>query len=75
MTEHKYQFESLQIHGSHQVDPTGSCAVPIYQTTAYVFDNAEHAAGRTHFSVVLWKKRAFTLPLLTQITLKDFEAV
>ncbi|MGP6139143.1 O-acetylhomoserine aminocarboxypropyltransferase/cysteine synthase family protein [Jeotgalibaca sp. A127] len=46
MTEHNYQFETLQIHEGHHVDPTGSRAVPIYQTTAYVFDNAEHAANR-----------------------------
>ena len=40
------KFETLQLHAGQTVDPTGSRAVPIYQTTAYVFDNPEHAAGR-----------------------------
>jgi O-acetylhomoserine (thiol)-lyase len=41
-----YRFETLQIHaGYEQVDPTTkSAAVPIYQTTAYAFDDADHAA-------------------------------
>ncbi|MEY4531690.1 MAG: hypothetical protein RLZZ156_2411 [Deinococcota bacterium] len=39
------KFETLQIHAGQQPDPTtGSRAVPIYQTTAYNFQNAEHAA-------------------------------
>jgi O-acetylhomoserine/O-acetylserine sulfhydrylase len=38
-------FETLQIHAGHVPDPTThSIAVPIYQTTSYVFDSAEHAA-------------------------------
>lgn len=38
-------FDTLQIHAGQDVDPvTHSRAVPIYQTTAYVFDNSEHAA-------------------------------
>lgn len=42
------KFETLQLHvGQEQADPTtGSRAVPIYQTTSYVFDNCEHAAAR-----------------------------
>ena len=40
------KFETLQLYAGQTVDPTGSRAVPIYQTTAYVFDNPEHAAGR-----------------------------
>jgi O-acetylhomoserine (thiol)-lyase len=43
-----YRFETLQIHAGHEVDATKdatrSRAVPIYQTTAYNFDSAEHAA-------------------------------
>lgn len=40
------RFETLQQHAGQQVDPTTkSRAVPIYQTTSYVFDNAEHAAN------------------------------
>ena len=40
------KFETLQLHAGQSVDATGSRAVPIYQTTAYVFDSPEHAAGR-----------------------------
>jgi O-acetylhomoserine/O-acetylserine sulfhydrylase len=39
-------FETLQLHAGQQPDPTtGSRAVPIYQTTSYVFKNAEHGAN------------------------------
>ncbi len=43
-----YKFETLQLHvGQEQADPaTGSRAVPIYQTTSYVFHNSAHAAAR-----------------------------
>ncbi len=43
-----YKFETLQLHvGQEQADPaTDSRAVPIYQTTSYVFHNSEHAAAR-----------------------------
>ncbi|MGB9745311.1 MAG: O-acetylhomoserine aminocarboxypropyltransferase/cysteine synthase family protein [Bacteroidales bacterium] len=38
-------FETLQVHAGQEVDPlTKSRAVPIYQTSSYLFDNAEHAA-------------------------------
>lgn len=38
----KYNFETLQLHAGQTVDPvTKSRAVPIYQTTSYVFDNAQ----------------------------------
>ncbi|MCK9409984.1 MAG: O-acetylhomoserine aminocarboxypropyltransferase/cysteine synthase [Bacteriovoracaceae bacterium] len=41
-----YRFETLQLHAGQTVDPTTkSRAVPIYQTTSYVFDNASHAAN------------------------------
>ena len=42
----QYRFETLQLHAGHTVDPTGSRAVPIYQTTSFVFKDAEEAAGR-----------------------------
>ena len=44
----KYRFETLQLHvGQEQADPaTDSRAVPIYQTTSYVFHNSQHAADR-----------------------------
>ena len=43
-----YRFETLQLHvGQEQADPaTDSRAVPIYQTTSYVFHNSAHAAAR-----------------------------
>jgi O-acetylhomoserine/O-acetylserine sulfhydrylase len=42
----KYSFNTLQLHAGQEADPTtGSRAVPIYQTTSYVFKNAEHAAN------------------------------
>ena len=41
-------FETLQLHvGQEQADPTTDArAVPIYQTTSYVFHNSAHAAAR-----------------------------
>ena len=46
--ENKLHFETLQLHiGQEQADPaTDSRAVPIYQTTSYVFHNSQHAADR-----------------------------
>ncbi len=42
----KLSFETLQVHAGQVPDPTtGSRAVPIYQTTSYVFNNTEHAAN------------------------------
>ena len=48
MAENKLRFETLQIHvGQEQADPaTDARAVPIYQTTSYVFHNSKHAADR-----------------------------
>ncbi len=48
MSNQKYHFETLQLHvGQEKADPaTDSRAVPIYQTAAYVFHNAAHAAAR-----------------------------
>jgi O-acetylhomoserine (thiol)-lyase len=48
MADRKYKFETLQLHvGQEQPDPaTDSRAVPIYQTTSYVFRNSAHAAAR-----------------------------
>lgn len=46
--ERKFQFETLQVHaGQEHPDPvTGARAVPIYQTTSYVFNDCQHAADR-----------------------------
>ena len=47
-TQNKLHFETLQVHvGQEHADPTtDSRAVPIYQTTSYVFHSAQHAADR-----------------------------
>jgi len=41
-----YKFETLQLHAGHNLDETGARAVPIYQTTSFVFKDAEQAAAR-----------------------------
>ena len=48
--EKKLHFETLQLHvGQEQADPaTDARAVPIYQTTSYVFHSAQHASDRFH---------------------------
>ncbi|MDO4401251.1 MAG: O-acetylhomoserine aminocarboxypropyltransferase/cysteine synthase [Coriobacteriia bacterium] len=50
MSQHEYAFETKAIHvGQESADPTtDSRAVPIYQTTSYVFHNAQHASDRFH---------------------------
>ncbi len=47
-TKKNFRFETLQLHvGQEQADPaTDARAVPIYQTTSYVFHNSQHAADR-----------------------------
>ncbi|OPZ14816.1 O-acetylhomoserine aminocarboxypropyltransferase/cysteine synthase family protein [Seramator thermalis] len=44
--EKNFKFETLQVHAGQTLDPTGSRAVPIYQTTSYVFESADQAANR-----------------------------
>lgn len=50
--QRNFQFETLQLHvGQELPDPaTGARAVPIYQTSSYVFDNCAHAAARFDLS-------------------------
>ena len=46
MSEKKYRFETLQLHAGHTPDSaTNARAVPIYQTTSYTFNDADHAAN------------------------------
>ena len=47
-TKRNLKFETLQVHvGQEQADSaTDARAVPIYQTTSYVFHNADHATAR-----------------------------
>ena len=45
MSERKQRFETLAVHAGYKPDPvTRSAAVPLYQTVAYAFDNAQHGA-------------------------------
>ncbi|SHL46017.1 O-acetylhomoserine sulfhydrylase [Chitinophaga jiangningensis] len=45
MSKQQLHFDTLQVHAGYQPDPTThAAAVPIYQTTSYTFDSAEHAA-------------------------------
>ncbi|MEZ7888416.1 MAG: PLP-dependent transferase, partial [Cloacibacterium sp.] len=40
------KFETLQLHAGQEIDPTtNSRAVPLYQTSSYTFNSAEHAAN------------------------------
>ena len=46
MSERNFRFETVQVHGGQTPDPTtGSRAVPIYQTSSYVFRDTDHAAN------------------------------
>ena len=46
MSTQNLKFETLQVHAGQEADPTtGSRAVPIYQTTSYVFNSSEHGAN------------------------------
>ncbi|HUC46984.1 MAG TPA: PLP-dependent transferase, partial [Hyphomicrobiaceae bacterium] len=46
MTLKSPRFDTLSLHAGQRPDPaTGARAVPIYQTTSYVFDDTEHAAA------------------------------
>src|SRR5438874_8742003 len=46
MADRKYGFDTLCLHAGHIPDiATGARAMPIYQTTSYVFDDADHAAS------------------------------
>ncbi|WP_311406385.1 O-acetylhomoserine aminocarboxypropyltransferase/cysteine synthase family protein [Liquorilactobacillus uvarum] len=46
MSKTELNFETLQVHAGQSVDETGARAVPIYQTTSYVFKDAKQAADR-----------------------------
>jgi O-acetylhomoserine (thiol)-lyase len=46
MSENQFKFETIALHGGQEVDPTTlSRAVPLYQTTSYVFNDTDHAAN------------------------------
>ncbi|KRL03611.1 O-acetylhomoserine aminocarboxypropyltransferase/cysteine synthase family protein [Liquorilactobacillus capillatus] len=46
MSKTRLNFETLQVHAGQKIDETGARAVPIYQTTSYVFKDAKQAAAR-----------------------------
>ena len=53
MSDKTYGFETLSVHAGAAPDPTtGARALPIYQTTAYVFDDADHAAALFNLQTV-----------------------
>src|SRR5712691_2458804 len=44
-SDHTFGFDTLSVHAGQRPDPTtGARAVPIYQTTSYVFEDSDHAA-------------------------------
>ena len=53
MSASNYGFETLSVHAGAAPDPaTGARAQPIYQTTAYVFEDADHAAALFNLQTV-----------------------
>ncbi len=53
MSDKQYGFETLSVHAGAAPDPaTGARAQPIYQTTAYVFEDADHAAALFNLQTV-----------------------
>ena len=51
--DRKYDFETLQVHAGQEVlDSTGSRAVPIYQTTSFVFDDTLDAESKFNLSKI-----------------------
>lgn len=76
MSERKFKFDTLQVHAGQIADPTtGSRAVPIYQTTSYVFRDAEHAAklfgleepGNIYTRIMNPTTEVFLLHILVQL--------
>lgn len=64
-----YGFETLQLHSGHKLDKdTGSRAVPIYQTTSYVFENSEYAAR-----IFALKEEGYIYSRMTNPTLEVLE--
>ncbi|MEI8079862.1 MAG: aminotransferase class I/II-fold pyridoxal phosphate-dependent enzyme [bacterium] len=46
MSQHKYRFETVALHGGQSPDPTTTArAVPVYRTSSFVFKNTQHAAN------------------------------
>ena len=63
-----YGFDTLQIHAGAKPDPaTGARQTPIYQTTAYVFRDADHAAALFNLQEVGYIYSRLTNPTVGQI--------
>lgn len=68
MTDHSPGFDTLQIHAGARPDPaTGARQVPIYQTTAYVFKDADHAARLFNLQEVGWVYSRLTNPTVSAL--------
>lgn len=66
MTDTSYGFDTLQIHAGARPDPaTGARQTPIYQTTAYVFRDADHAAALFNLQEVGYIYSRLTNPTVT----------
>ncbi len=65
---HDYGFDTLQIHAGARPDPaTGARQVPIYQTTAYVFKDADHAAALFNLQEVGYIYSRLTNPTVSAL--------
>ena len=67
MTDPKtYKFNTKTLHSGHQPDKNfGSRAVPIYQTTSYLFQDADHAAALFNLEAVSYTH--LTLPTICSV--------
>jgi len=64
----QYGFDTLQVHAGARPDPaTGARQVPIYQTTAYVFQNADHAAALFNLQEVGYIYSRLTNPTVSAL--------
>lgn len=69
MSKENYDFETLQVHaGQESLDSTGSRAVPIYQTTSFVFENTNDAEAKFNLS-----KDGYTYTRMNNPTQNAFE--
>lgn len=68
MTDHAEGFDTLQVHAGARPDPaTGARQVPIYQTTAYVFRDADHAAALFNLAEVGYIYSRLTNPTVSAL--------